>query len=186
MLTYGQIRHNGFKKYERLARDIVEKVAGLIEYKYNVKDCEDESPVRISLMSQLPYVLYVCNGELEGKTIIDLGCGSISKDDQGKFCKNRIFEPWLCRTLVELDANVTGIDFKKNNYELFAFYQVDLFEKRLDFIDCFSADVVNASQLFNSPSQRYSSNGRNLRRILFPQVERILKPKGYFVYDSGK
>lgn len=156
------------------------------KYFNNDKDALDESSC--ALHTQLFFLLYAANGNLEGKTVLDLGCGSLSNlDDQLGIFRNRMFEPWLCRILPELGAKPIGIDIGINPDAEFEFYQRNLNDAHvLDFIKDKSIDIVNCNQFYNSPFLR--SHVRNapetLKSILIPQIERVLKPEGAYIFSE--
>ena len=81
-------------------------------------------------------------GDLKGKTIIDLGCGS--KEAEDSIYGN--YHPWLCRVLHELGAHVIGIDIATLDEE-FQTHQIDLLTSPIPNI---KADCIHASGLFNA------------------------------------
>jgi hypothetical protein len=141
-----------------------------------------------STEQELNVLLTLTNGSLEGKTILDLGCGCtvpvpIGGEHDGF---DRMYEPWLCRYLLELGINHIGVDIGPNIADKFNFHRADLTEpSALDFIPSSSIDIANAHQLFDSPFLLHVIRfGGNLYDILRPQLERIIKPEGYFVYNN--
>jgi len=153
-------------------------------------DKEDESSTAIS--NQINYLLFAVSGDLENKKILDLGCGSNNPylEGMGDF-NDRMFEPWLCRGLLELGANPIGIDIGDLSKEKFEHYQLNLLEPNsLHFIPDNSIDIANSHELFNSPYLNFehmglNSSGKKLKEILIPQLERIVKPKGLFIYSEN-
>ncbi|MGV8152472.1 MAG: hypothetical protein ACP5OG_05305 [Candidatus Nanoarchaeia archaeon] len=143
------------------------------------------------LINQLPTLLIASLGDLQNKKILDLGCGSNDPrlEGFGDF-EDRAFEPWLCRGLYELGINPIGIDYGQLDREKFEHYSLNLIEENsLKFIPDNSIDIANASGLFSSPFLHcrihgLNTSGEKLREILLPQLERIVKPEGYFIYND--
>lgn len=147
----------------------------------------------LKIQQQL-YVLASCVDKLEGKTILDLGCGcNHSTFDSDRNRAGMTYDPWLCRALNELGVKCIGVDKGNLDGELFEHHgYTDLtLPNSLNFIPNHSANVANARLLFSSPE--LSERGRfyspaeasdKLKQILLPQLERIVKPEGYFVYEE--
>ncbi len=151
-----------------------------------------------TIQVQLSKIVVITDGDLEGKVILDLGCGSVNgydgflysltkagicfSDDDFSF---HSYEPWLCRALCELGAKPIGIDRRGLENEEFEHHELDLLEDNLDVIPDSSIDVVNMYQLLTSSI--FSKNGdyKMLMEKLIPQLRRILKPEGVFVYDTS-
>jgi SAM-dependent methyltransferase len=119
-------------------------------------------------------------GNPEGKTFLDLGCGN----NEGV---TRSFEPWLSRSLTLLGAKVIGLDLGYLGGEIFENYKVDLTKSDcLSFIKSESIDLAVADSFFNAPCFNNGKvTGKQVYDSLIPQLERIVKPKGYFVYDDS-
>lgn len=173
----------------KLSEEIEGELEPIFLKKYNDKEMEH----CLFLIHQMSYVLFAASRELKGKTILDLGCGSNDFDIEGEgMRKHRGLEPWLCRALLELGAIPIGIDIGDLSKENFEHYQLDLLKPNaLSFFKDNSVDIANAHELLSSPylSRAYQgegSAGEALKRILIPQLERIVKPEGYFIYsDEG-
>lgn len=115
------------------------------------------------------------NNNLKDKTILDLGCGTIN------YILGEKFEPWLARGLHEIGAKVIGIDKGNLNGELFKHYSIDLRNPNsLDFLKNNSIDLAGAFSLFDAPSLTHP---KETFELLLPQLERILKPEGVFIFD---
>lgn len=145
------------------------------------------------LTLQLSHTLCAANGKIEGKRILDLGCGSTASGEKYDF---EHFQPWLCRALAELGGIPVGVDIGDLDGEKFeAHGKVDLLEENsLSFIPDSSVDVVHSRALFTSPrlyddsKERYGSGldyQDQLMKILHPQITRVLKPDGSFVLSKG-
>ena len=171
---------------EDLADNLEKQLVPILVNKYN----GGEFDARLALLHQLLPLLSVTGGELKDKKILDLGCGSnnLSLEGGGIF-DDRMFEPWLCRGLYELDFNPIGIDYGDLKDESFEHYQLNLLDDNsLGFLPDNSIDVANAKGLFSSPFLRnkvlngLNSSEEELRKVLMPQLERIVKPEGWFIY----
>ncbi len=166
-----------------------------IQQKYNM-DAEKDGIGLISARTQMYKMLCLKPQLVEDRLrILDLGCGRVNGD-----CyytgKNgcRQYEPWLARMLHELDVNVIGIDTKGLGTEEFEHYACNLLDDALAFLPDASIDIANASYLFNSPTlkgwispreeQRRKQAGKELKAKLMPQLQRIVKTDGFFIYDE--
>jgi len=140
----------------------------------------------IEAYGQLKPIVAATNGNLIEKKILDLGCGTDPPLDINYF--GLPFIPNLCRLLHELGAHPIGIDLGNLDNEEFEHHYVDLMEKNsLRFLPDFSIDVAIAIDLFTSPSleERFGINaGKKLEENLLPQLERIVKPEGYFIHNG--
>lgn len=125
-------------------------------------------------------------GKLEGKRILDLGCGSIFSEDG---ISSGIFEPWLCRALARAGAKPIGIDIEGFlEKEPFEGHGIDLMKTgSLDFIAGGTVDLAFARSLFDSPKLHDSYGygaGARLYKTLLPQLERVVKQEGYFLFET--
>lgn len=128
-----------------------------------------------------PFQEIIKLGNPKNKSILDLGCGSIKNIDD--IYKTRIFEPWLSRALHELEAKVIGIDLHSLDKENFHGYKIDLTkENSLYFLKENSIDIAVASSFFDSPSLKKST--KETFNLLVPQLNRIVKPNGYFIFEN--
>jgi hypothetical protein len=131
---------------------------------------------------------YVLLGGLEGRKILDLGCGSVNSRDTGK---NRVFEPWLCRLLHASGARVVGVDWAEQVNEEFESYQINLVEdSSLKIFSNSGFDLTCAFSLFDSPSlcRMYSeSSCKELFNSISSQLEdyKIVREEGFFVLERG-
>lgn len=172
--------------------DLVSSIIPELKKKYSVTRDEDFDAVELSLASQLPYLLGVATGSIEGKVILDLGCGSKPLPQDSTFYRGRRFEPWLCRALHLMGAKPIGIDIRGLSGEEFENYGVNLLdENSLGFLPDNSVNIANASWLFDSKylyslqsslkEQGRPEDRRDLKRHLLPQLERIVKHDGVFL-----
>jgi 2-polyprenyl-3-methyl-5-hydroxy-6-metoxy-1,4-benzoquinol methylase len=135
-----------------------------------------ELPCMVAI--QLGVLLSVGQGSLQGKRILDIGCGS-EKSSDGLRVR---YTPDLCRYLHSQGIDVTGVDFKDNSKEPFRAYRIDVTKK-----NCFDAlasqtfDIVHSRGLIDSPSlirpERFIEH-------LTHEVSKVVKPEGVFVYGE--
>lgn len=134
-------------------------------------------------IKQLPILLYLADGDLRYKVVLDLGCGSINFGDNN--CNS--YEPWLCRILHKIGAKPIGIDISIfSQSEEFEAYKIDLLKPdSLHFLPDSYVDIAHANSLFDSPIL-HSLHGpdccQKLIENLLPQLERIVKKDGWFAY----
>ncbi len=175
ILEYDQIKPN-MEDYS-IFHNIINNLSKKIKEKYG-----DVSP---SELIKYQKVFCLLQGDFK-KTILDLGCGSTGDSwDYHRCFKERYYEPWLCRMLHELKIKVVGIDCGKLDEEEFEHHSLDLHKSNsLSFIPDNSIDIAHARLLFDSPEleRRLDRNGKTLNKLLMPQLERIMKPDGFFIY----
>ncbi|OGE19452.1 hypothetical protein A3J19_02200 [Candidatus Daviesbacteria bacterium RIFCSPLOWO2_02_FULL_41_8] len=137
------------------------------------------------LAEQLKWIFTAAGGNIVGKRILDLGCGSNGNTiDSKEF--GALFRPWLCRTLLELGAEPIGVDFGDLNGEKFEAHSRDLsLPESLNFVPDDSVDIIHSRALHTSPqlSELRVESG-HLMEILNPQIMRILKPQGVFLFSK--
>jgi SAM-dependent methyltransferase len=179
------VRSDLDKSVYKREQDILKKVEpALIQEYFRGREKEYQQDMDIGgAWVQLRRILNHYQELLENAVFLDLGCGSIfSKDNDN----HTLFEPWLCRILHHYGANVTGIDISKpSREEIFRYIQSDLLSATsLDLFPDNSVDIVNAFQLFSSPTlgRLCENNLISLGKIIRPQLERILKPEGLFIH----
>jgi hypothetical protein len=139
--------------------------------------------------------------------ILDIACGSntstapssihintpfgemtISRPGKGYTAQ---FEPWFCRLLHELGAEVVGVDLGDLDQEVFTHQQVDLGKVgALDFLPDHSFDAIQDSRLFGSPEftaqfpdyQNRMQVAQEIRR----QERRLLKAGGMIIHSDAQ
>ena len=146
---------------------------------------------RRRLIDKLTILVKRFPGEsIEGKTIIDLGCGNNggTAENADFDCRN---QPWFCRLLHHLGVNAMGIDIGTLEKEKFACRQIDLTKPdALRSIENEFADAVFADHLYTSEDLLYQKirnpklSIKDLRQQLFPQIQRILKRNGIYVEND--
>ncbi len=178
-----QIPYNS-RSLREANRWLRQSISLIQEYAESVSSVSDKTSVLLSLMRQLPFVLRACNGDLRGKRILDLGCGSVQtrsymKDFVGD---DRFYEPWLCRFLKHAGEVPIGIDVNDNSDEIFENYRIDLTQRDClrNFPDNYF-DIAYAGAFFTLPN--FEDYSRVKENLIF-QLERIVKPNGYFVFEE--
>lgn len=131
--------------------------------------------------------------KLPGLDILDLGCGSYERRDQGN-----IYPPHLCEALYTAGAHVTGVDrpyFEGKHTGEWNFVPLDLRDPTsLGIFHSNSMDVVNmdsfighSNPCFTSPALGYLRLDNPfyvaLEQHIFTQVIRILRPGGLMVIN---
>jgi SAM-dependent methyltransferase len=157
-------------------------------------------------------IMIVMDYQLFGKKILDLGCGATGGNIESKEYNNE-YEPWLCRALYQQKLNmedrygkdseygtmtqITGVDCADLSKEVFPNKRLNLLEKNV-LINNFeeqSFDLITSFMLFNSPELEKRTTGQelsdaslttalNLKKTLLPQIRRLLKPEGIFLYNG--
>lgn len=149
----------------------------ILAEKYHID--KEDIDMDIPLFSEVPFISCLAGESIKGKRILDLGCGSRTSKEMD--LTSRVFEPWLCRALKELGAYPVGIDKEDNSEEEFESYQVDLMGKdSLVFLPTNSFDIANMRGLLTSKG----FEGRNYQELILPQLERVVKSEGYFLYTK--
>lgn len=139
---------------------------------------------------QIKAVLWAAKGDLEEKTVLDLGCGATKsterEDPRLPLPKGWRYHPWLCRALHHHGVRVIGADIGSNEEESFESVQTNLAEENsLASIPEKSVDIAHSDALASSPLLKLLSSGTpevHINDILLPQLERILKPEGTYVW----
>ncbi len=176
--------NNADHNYHLLASNHETEIKKKLIENYSVKNEEEYYQKVVTVIArQLPFILENLNGNLNGKMILDLGCGAQNcrDNDYGNY------DPWLCRMLHLLDVKVIGIDVDDSlKEEDFVNHVTDLFSSNsLAMIESNSVDLVHASSLFDSVAV-VEKNGFSaidkFKEKLMPEIERVLKAEGTFLY----
>ena len=143
---------------------------------------------------------------IEGKTILDVPCGSNSSRSPAQlsfgtpFGQLRIggpsrghaaqFEPWFCRILLELGGTPVGVDLGDLEGKSFTHFHVDLGQVgALDFLPSHSFDAIQDSRLFGSPEFTAQfpnqTDRRTVAREIVTQEARLLKAGGLTVHSDA-
>ncbi len=116
-----------------------------------------------------------------GKTVLDLGCGSRNSEDSSSDPLR--FEPWLLRALHEYGVNCIGVDSGGLEGEKFEGYNWELcWDGSLDQLKDNSVDIACAFNFFDSPA--LFGTGRRTFKTLLPQLERVVKLEGCFIFET--
>jgi len=135
------------------------------------------------------HIMDVLQGEIEGKVIVDIGCGShtfngrafVRPGDSAKYL------PWLCRGLHILGVHVIGIDIGDMTGEPFEHYQGDV----QDFntwrpLQGRQVDLIQERRLYDSPEMMKLHEGEletlQCRRIIFAQI--VSRDEGIFLHAN--
>ena len=140
--------------------------------------------VRSEVGLKLHWVYEMTGGNLQGKTFLDLGCGSTSYDKyvgydnwMGIPSSSRTFEPWLCRVLHEVGVHVIGVDVGSLAHEEFEHYSRDLLsENALQEIPDHSIDFAHSRLLYDSPQLITNM----VKRKDFPQMAREVRANALY------
>lgn len=158
--------------------------------------------IAFAVTRQLAWIFYAANGQVEGKRILDLGCGSTGSTEESSEHYSSglsLYHPWLCRTLDRLGAYPIGVDIGELQHERFETHRVSLLiPDALKDIPDGTVDIVHSRALFDSPElyeqfQKYlpapwldmDKRDDYLMALLQPQIVRVLKPYGVFVYSRS-
>ncbi|MAG02713.1 hypothetical protein CMI42_05225 [Candidatus Pacearchaeota archaeon] len=147
---------------------------------------EYDSEFSIWFGSKLPNLIIpiyqLLKGNISQKRVLDLGCGSHRDTYEAREFDPKKYEPWICRALIELGANPLGVDIGNLEGEMFEHYTLNLLEPNsLGFIQENSIDIAFESLLYDSPTLTNMKGHESLRELLISQLERIVKPGGYFI-----
>lgn len=168
---------------EEFVRTLVREYGVFPEKEYeNHRDGNFYGWLGTKLRGQLAPFYDFLGENIQNKRILDLGCGSHRGTYESRNWDPPIWEPWLCRALTKLGANPIGVDIGDLSEERFEHYQINLLsENSLNIIPDNSIDITNAELLYDSPTLQEMPGGRNLRDLLIPQLERVIKPEGFFI-----
>jgi hypothetical protein len=126
---------------------------------------------------------------VQGRTVLDIACGSNSSRSPVTGLETAEFEPWMCRLLLELGARPVGIDIGDLAGEVFESHRVDLgVPGALDFLASGSFDAIHESRLFGSPEFRaaHAPATERIRREIHRQERRLLRAGGILIHSDGR
>ncbi len=172
---------NEFQKHADKIEDIANSMKAEFMKKYSLGKAEFR---KYFPFEDLFKVLYYFDFDIKGKTVLDLGCGSVKSPDS---CEesDREYEPWLARALSLVMVKVIGIDIVNPhlmNDEPFKYHKVNLKKKdSLSFLKGEDIDMVIAFGLFDSPSLE-PLEGRKMLRSINMQCKKFIEPS-YFIYQ---
>jgi len=182
-----------------------------LDDRYGLSRKIEREPGVEDIIKQLFGRLIKAYGELsriKGQRILDIACGSNTSQAPSfvyidtPFGEKKIkipkvegytaqFEPWFCRTLLELEAQPVGVDLGDLEAEAFEHYPVDLGQVgALDFLPDRSFDAVQDSRLFGSPEFTAQFPERDDRHRIAQEIvrqeQRVLKEGGVVIHsDAG-
>src|SRR6185437_6320831 len=138
---------SGFHDCQRLKTDRALKQLGLKDELEEYTNLPNYLALMIGLEThtQLLRILELLDGDVRGKAILNLGCGSRSGTEEARsFNDGARFFPWLSRILHQLKARSIGIDIGDLNDEVFEGRTIDLLQDdSLAEIPDESIDLVN-------------------------------------------
>jgi SAM-dependent methyltransferase len=163
----------------REIRDYARELTLFLGDKWNSQSLDPSSHTLYTgaLKNYFPSVLDALSGNMNGKAVLDLGCGS-NNTPFG-------YEPWLCRILSEVSqyhrfrTRVIGVDHGDLSGEMFETHQIDLTTENLPFGNN-TVNVATAFNLYDSPDLQ---NVCGTKRSLENQLKKIIVPKGVFIYS---
>ncbi len=151
-------------------------------------------------------VAYPVLSDVQDKRILDIACGSNTSKAPASYYfgatyskrsaertssgYTAMFEPWLCRILLELGAKPVGVDFGDLEHELFIHHRVDLGRQgALDFLADHTFDAIQDSRLFGSPefTAKFPQQADRLKvaQEIIRQEQRLLKPGGIIIHSDA-
>jgi|SRR3989338_950656 len=168
-----------------ISRDLIMHANELCRHLRYQMNASDIIPFPRIVIRQLPILLYLADGNLRDKVVLDLGCGSTKSRDN----YYSLYEPWLCRVLHKIGAKPIGIDLSIfPPIEEFEAYKIDLLKPdSLCFLPDGYVGLAHANSLFSSPILHKTHGPDCSQRLmdnLLPQLERIVKKNGWFAYSS--
>jgi hypothetical protein len=126
---------------------------------------------------------------IRGQVVLDIACGSNSSRSPDTGERTAMFEPWMCRLLLELGARPVGVDIGDLDGEAFEHHRVDLgVPGALDFLPSGTFDAVHESRLFGSPEFRAAHRRatERVRREIHRQERRLLREDGILIHSDGR
>ncbi|TAL53326.1 MAG: hypothetical protein EPN86_04510 [Nanoarchaeota archaeon] len=190
---YTKVGHDKISSEQ--STDLVEKLMRELGGGLSKKDAID---VDMVLRVAFRKILTLLDHDLEGRVILDLGCGSRPCDgnyqDYSGYSPRR-FEPWLCRALHKLETNPEkyglsqgphpiGVDIIPQIGEGFESYQRDLTQaKSLDMLPRNSVDLANES-FFTSPTLLSMPGSKDVFRTVQAELVPVVKKGGIFLVNS--
>lgn len=204
--------------------ELVKTVRETLKYKYSGENTEDYELVRhVNVVSIEPEfhslwggmgasidywinrllarILQVTGGQTEEMVILDLGAGSTggsmdidgSPSNQGQLS---IWNPWLCRALHELGAEVIGIDSGElSDFEPYEHYgNIDIMTTDLPkLLKRKDIDIIHSHALISSYHMQHKhGSGHNFFNFykrfastLFPQLEMVTRRNGIYILDDN-
>lgn len=174
---------------------------GSLQNVKNYRDFNGNNVVFSNISMKWGMILECLDNKLQGKRLLDIGCGASNNTTESNLHYGSIFQPWLLRFLYSVknktNLEVMGIDIGDLSEEKFPYLSLNLLEKDMlvNNLEPNSFDIVTAFKFFNSPEleKRYSGKKRTnassrtskkVMKQLRPQLEAILKPNGTLLWTN--
>jgi SAM-dependent methyltransferase len=173
-------------------RALLDRAIGQLDARYHLGRKIAAEPHLAAIMAEFVTRLTDAFGPLsavQGRTVLDIACGSNSSRSPVTGLETAEFEPWMCRLLLELGARPVGIDIGDLAGEAFENHRVDLgVPGALDFLVSESFDAIHESRLFGSPEFRaaHAPATERIRREVHRQERRLLRPGGILIHSDGR
>ena len=121
-------------------------------------------------------------GGIEGRRILDIGCGAKARGGYDRTAYGDVYEPGFCRLAKIMGVDVVGMDPRiEQKDEKFEAHQASVY--RFPDFPLASFDGVLIAALWSDPSP-FRKNDEHLRktqRETYKKVRELLKPRGYSV-----
>jgi hypothetical protein len=191
-------------------QNLIARTFTALEDKYSLSQKIAHEPGLTEIIKQMMgriYRPYSSFTTLKGQRILDIACGSNTSKAPSfvfvdtPFGDKRIpiasiegytaqFEPWFCRTLLELGADPVGLDLGNLDGETFEHHPVDLgLPGALDFLPSHSFDAVQDSRLFGSPefTAQFPNQEDRIKIAveIWSQEQRLLKANGIMIHSDA-
>lgn len=118
-------------------------------------------------------------GNIKGKRVLDIGCGSIEPYVLGSTFRDR-YPPFFAEMMTKLGAEVTGIDMRKNPTAEYDHRVLDLTKKNWMKILKPPYDIIACLSLFNAPESPFEKN-KNLCDRIMDDMHSLLAADGLLI-----
>jgi membrane-associated phospholipid phosphatase len=172
-------------------RELLERALAGLDVRHGLAGKIAGEPALTGIIEEFVTRLQEAFGSLSAvrsRRILDLACGSNSSRSPVTERRTSLFEPWMCRLLLELGAEPVGVDLGDLADESFEHLALDLgVPGALDVLPSASFDAVQDSRLFGSPEFRAAYGpieAKRIRREIQRQERRLLRPGGILIHSD--
>lgn len=172
-------------------RELLERALGGLDVRHGLARKIAGEPDLAGIIEEFVTRLQEAFGSLSAvrsRRILDLACGSNSSRSPVTERRTSLFEPWMCRLLLELGAEPVGVDLGDLAGEAFEYHALDLgLPGALDLLPSASFDAVQDSRLFGSPEFRAAygpAEAKRVRREIRRQERRLLRSGGILIHSD--